>query len=242
MYKIIENNSIKEFETYTELVNYLSKHNIRGIGLENTVFDKVKVCDGDVYYHYSWSSTDKQTTGYYPRNIRIVNEDGNNIYDRKLIRDVTCWEYNDDIERKRLGRLYKEKRKTYYSGRFGRIPESAYPSFRRGPWPFVHKPSGGNYYRHPKTTNEKRLSADADYLMFNRGSRGKNLPSLWDDVCREWRNKNWKRQGKHRYQWENGVESREKHAQHTNVYVEEYVDKRYIPIEEYEDLTEESGE
>jgi len=61
------------------------------------------------------------------------------------------------------------------------------------------KPSGGSYYRHPRTLNEmkerERLSDELDaegYAHLDR-SRRKKLPTTWDDLY-AYRLRNWKKQ------------------------------------------------
>lgn len=81
--------------------------------------------------------------------------------------------------------------------------------FRNGPVPSTGKKSSyRNYFRHMRTTSERRISAisecDEELLEYGvriRGRRNhKNLPNAWDDEYRRDINtRNWKKYRKH--QW-----------------------------------------
>jgi len=81
--------------------------------------------------------------------------------------------------------------------------------FRLGPVPCTGKKSWGSYWRHPKTTAERREAAyvryDEELREYNIRPRAKrnftNLPNVWDDFRRTNVNsKSWKNQ-KRKHQW-----------------------------------------
>lgn len=66
--------------------------------------------------------------------------------------------------------------------------------FRKDPVPGIHKNRRhrGSYLRHPKTTQERRLSCDNEIKEYIKPSRNMmNLPNVYDDI---WRNRDhsWK--------------------------------------------------
>ncbi|MNL99741.1 hypothetical protein D3C81_96230 [compost metagenome] len=73
--------------------------------------------------------------------------------------------------------------------------------FRNGPVPGIHRRRShrGSYYRHPKTTQERRLSCDNEIKEFIKPSRNlRNLPDVWDEISRNrdhcWKAKKVKKQ------------------------------------------------
>jgi len=72
--------------------------------------------------------------------------------------------------------------------------------FRKDPVPFIFRLKFGGWYKHPKTTQEKRLAlVYPRYVRSKRNNR--NLPSTWDDSKRgdvrtrkSWKNKKVKKQ------------------------------------------------
>lgn len=225
MYRTFDGKVWREFRTYNELLNYLSIFN-RTVGTEfyNSFFENVAGNDNDetykmervgwLYPHY--------TSTVVKRTYKIVNEFNCNLYCKKLISDVRNWEYNDSMW-KAWENAFREKKRTekgwkYYS-RWGSIPDSAYPELRRGPWPFIHHTSGYHFFRHVHTYSEMKQAMDEDAKPFIRGSRGKHLPSAWDDITRDWRDKGWKSQNKDKHQWEHKVKEKVKHKYGKNTYV-----------------------
>lgn len=74
-------------------------------------------------------------------------------------------------------------------------------SFRYGPVPYTGKRGGGNSFRRPHTTQERRYGhAHGKYVRPNR--RPHALPNEWDDIYRSgiYHTKSWKNQKK-RKQW-----------------------------------------
>ena len=77
-----------------------------------------------------------------------------------------------------------------------------YFCYRYDPVPFTGRGSRlyHNIWRHPKTTQERRLSfADPEFVRGKRSSR--NIPNCWDDWYRtDLDNRSWKK-NKVRKQW-----------------------------------------
>jgi hypothetical protein len=86
----------------------------------------------------------------------------------------------------------KRRKKIYY-------PEK--PNFRNGPVPYTGNSYHRKWYRHVKTTNEKRQNSDPEIYEYIRPSRRPDaLPSLYDDIPRRY-SKSWKDCTKKRKQW-----------------------------------------
>lgn len=65
----------------------------------------------------------------------------------------------------------------------------------------------GRYFRHPRTTAEKRIAADEEHKLFVRGRRSiRNLPEIYDDMYRSrLGSKSWKDMYRCESQWMKGV-------------------------------------
>lgn len=82
-------------------------------------------------------------------------------------------------------------------------------NFRKGPVPGIGKISRyGNFFRHIKTTSERRIAAIAEHdeellevgIRIRAKRNHKNIPNTWDDFYRkDTDHRNWKRHRKH--QW-----------------------------------------
>jgi hypothetical protein len=73
-------------------------------------------------------------------------------------------------------------------------------AYRRDPVPRTGRRSG-NYYRNPKTTQERRWVMACPGLVRPR-RRGKYLPTNWNDIPRtDAVDRCWKRSMKRRRQW-----------------------------------------
>lgn len=222
MYKVFNGREWIEFDSYDILICWLAKFNRwTNNGIRNGFLDMTGVNPGDTFFEKKyWNGT---TYGSYCyRDHRITDEYENSIYDRNLILDVISTQYNEFTERKLYNNLKKKQKRrkpSYYGGRYGWLPDTAYPKFRRGPWPLIHKPRKMRYCRRIRTTNERRFCCGIEQKEFNRGSRGMNLPNSWDEIVIDFGNLGWKSQGKNRYQWENGIKTRTKHQEGKGTYV-----------------------
>lgn len=223
MYKIYDGKEWYEFESYQEMVNYLSQFNVDKT--YNSFLSLVGNNENDCCYARVY-------TGWYNFNIVKIQRDhrilldNNSIYDRNLVNDVLNHVCNKDEAYKsiRRNRKNKNKAKKYYS-RWGFIPSTAYPDFRMGPWPFIHKHKGGSCYRKIKTFNEIKQTTDPEYYdEFTRKSRGKHLPTIWDDPIEDWRNHGWKASTRCRKQWEPRVINKTKRLYGKGCYVEKMSD------------------
>ena len=216
MYIVTTNSVEHHFKTYKELLNYLSRFNqFIGTDFYNTFFentagnanDTKRVCVKLMNYENSLLE---------PRTNRILNDCGANIYSKKLVNDVMNWKYNDAEYKNWYNNEIKKKRKNRVTHRF---PVETYPEFRRGPWPRIHKRFRYCYFRNIKTFNEIKNSYNEDNKGLIRGSRGKNLPTSWDEICVDWRNHGWKSQKKCKHQWEHKVIEKTKHEYGNKIYV-----------------------
>ena len=97
----------------------------------------------------------------------------------------------------RVRKLYENYLKEH---RFDKKPKYI---FRKGPVPNTNlkKRYRGSYYRHLRTTNEKRMACDKEMKKFVRGKRSFSMiPDLYDDkVIPNY--KTWKTHTKERKQW-----------------------------------------
>lgn len=67
------------------------------------------------------------------------------------------------------------------------------------PWTGKRRRYRGRYFRHPRTTQERRYSVDPTYKKFIRGRRAfHNIPNSYDDIMKP-SFKNWKRYRKTKY-------------------------------------------
>ncbi len=252
MYKVYNGKNWIDFDSYDELLNWLSQFNEGKEGAKartNTFLSKVGNNTNDTYRSVVRVKTGEFITvgnrvyditvsvvSYEQRDYRVCTIDGIGIYDYNLINDVLSYNHNHDRMRKSLLKKNKEKNKNklkkYIYHRYLYIPESAYPEFRRGPWPFISNHHSGYGFRKIRTTNERRLTCNKESIPFNRKGRAFNLPSSWDDIMRDWRDTGWKSQGKGRHQWENKVKQKTKHTFGKSTYVCKKVDKRNYYIDD----------
>lgn len=221
-YYIIYPNRKVEFASYTQLVNYLLKPRPRTYGSRkydnnnDPLKDRVQItgkdtCRAVVDFHYNYFPSLGRYPipeyGYILRDIKIVDEYNNNVFNHQLIDDLKKYEFREDIEREHQLYINLDKKPNY--SRFCNIPDY---KFRSDPVPYTGHRNYRSCWRHPRTTQEKRKSCDLEYKNFYRKSRGKNLPSVWDDLDRSSNcDISWKNCTKNRHQWENKIKCRNKH-------------------------------
>lgn len=202
VYKIYDVNNgyfIRTFDTFTELLEFLARHQhvdswwgeyrpgLEGVfGYCNTYLDDVNMNFNDKKY----VSRELSPTSYWIRSYLFLDEE-NRIFDpRKYINEIIdIIKNNKFTKRKRYG--YR----CFY--------ESQLPDFRKGPVPGtgVRHNHRGSYYRHPKTMNEKRQSANVEYKEYIPPKKHiLNIPDAWDEIPRS-KSKSWKDQTKKRKQW-----------------------------------------
>ena len=215
MYEYFNENKTLTFDTRDELVNYLAQYNYKlGTEVRNPVLNKIGNNPNDVARVIGPDGL----ADYINRTARVYHE-GRSIFDSNFKREVLNHTFNSNM----LNTWYKNRRKNWKNW-FSRhtLPDSAYPEFRKGPWPHIYSRYGRRVYRYIRTTNEIRQSADPEYKDFIRKSRGKNLPDTWqDEPLRDWRNSGWKKQGHNKHQWEVNIKTQTKHKCR-NVYVSKH--------------------
>lgn len=206
MYEFFDGKNTLTFDTRFDLINYLSKDNNRvGNHVTNFTLNYIGNNDNDVFYT---GRIGDMFGSYHPRICRVTCE-GRSIFDKNFIREVLNHTFDDKAFSR--WRRSRGKYNKYYQ-KWGFIPDSAFPDFRSGPWPYIHSRHNYKVYRLIRTTNELRQSADPEYKDFVRKSRGKNLPnSFMDEPLRDWRNTGWKRQGHNKHQWEVNVKTKNRH-------------------------------
>lgn len=214
MYEFFNGKNTLTFDTRFDLINYLSKDNNRfGNHVTNDTLSYIGNNDNDVVYIRKIGIG----LGEYTSRCYRVTCDGRSIFDNNFVREVLNHTFDDEaFSRWRRSKVSNHR---YYQ-KWGFIPDSAFPDFRRGPWPYIHCRHNYKVYRLIRTTNELRQSVDPEYKDFVRKSRGKNLPNTFmDEPLRDWRNTGWKRQGHNKHQWEVNVKTRNKHMKES-VYVD----------------------
>lgn len=208
MYKIYDGEKTVCFDTYEQLLNALCRHNMRcGTEVWNNFLENVGTNPGDKRVRPGMNAYLQPADLYQPRTHRIYDADGHSLYDSLFVRDVLGWTYSEAIHQERL-------RSLGLGGPFRYYQKSAYPEFRRGPYPGTAKHSGHYpYYRDIRTFQERKLCDDPDLAAYCRKRRGKNLPDAYDDIPRNVHDRGWKRQSKCRYQWEHNIVSKS-HRKH----------------------------
>lgn len=240
MYKVYNGKTWIDFESYDELLNWLSQFNTIKLGKHvNTFLEKVGNSNKDTYRNERRIKTGKYFTigdriypwyevvvSYDIRENRVTTEDKISIYSSQLVKDAL--NYKHDPVRLREWRLgIKRSKQTWYGNDDVLTQDCIYPGFRREPQSGIHKSVSKWGYRHIRTTNERRQTCRKECVQFNRGRRAFNLPTVWDDIMYDWRDLSWKSQSKNRHQWENKVKQRTKHTIGKNVYVKKYDKHKY---------------
>lgn len=199
------------FRTYEEMIVYLASHNTKcGSEVDNPVFNYIGTNDNDVYTGYEGVWT---TNGFeyrkrvFQRDHRIITPYGTVIWNNGIKRDII----NITLNNRDTTEIYESWRKWYrstftkrkYTGRYAYLNFKNNYKYRKDPVPNIHHPRGYKVYHGISVMNEKRHAADPDNTKFYRGSRGVNLPNVYDtEPMRDWRNTGWKRQGpRMRKQW-----------------------------------------
>ena len=174
------------YDSYREFLSYLRSDIIGGIW---TSFRAVRYT-----YNVWWSaslgrSVEEKIPIYTIWVAHWDHKSGPIVNPEQLKED---WKEYCNENRRRHGRY-----RSWWYHRNNRVFE-----FRCDPVPFIHKYHShkGTYYRHMKTTQERRWSlAEKDDGVRWRARRNfHNLPNAWDDWARH-NEKNWKRFRKH--QW-----------------------------------------
>lgn len=224
-YYIIYPEKTLEFENYKQLVNYLLKdttpswYTCKHRLMHETLEERIKICDSDTYRGIVSTNrkyinslhrfVDFYDYGYIPRDVYVVDEFGNNAWNHLLLNDLKCYQYREDINLE--WKKYINRNKKVKHSRWSMSLTSV--KFRCDPVPMTGVHHHYNWLRNPHTTQEIRLSCDTEYKDFVRKSRGKHLPSSWDDIpVASNSDISWKRCTKNRHQWENKIKCHNKHV------------------------------
>lgn len=165
---------------------------------------------GDLIERFSYWNSGKNTNWTLDNDVAMnqndsrveysVNGNCRLVYRRYLVFDedlriINMQEYRNEILS--CGYGYDRKR---FCNRSYRQNKMNCVAFRGGPIPHISvKNRRGSYYRHPKTTQEKRMS-QKEYKTFCRASRCNHLPSAYDDMFRSVPG-SWKSNYKCKKQW-----------------------------------------
>lgn len=143
----------------------------------NTALDDIAMNHNDIRFHYSF----EYKIEMIQRSIMVIDE-----YDRTI---------DPRHYRKEIENYVFPKPERYYRRNIGPFV------FRSGPVPGIRRRRShrGSYYRHPKTTQERRLSCDNEIKEFIKPSRNfRNLPDVWEEIPRNrdhcWKAKKIKKQ------------------------------------------------
>lgn len=209
IYKIYDVNKecfIATFDTLEEmLVRIANKQSIdpwyggyrRGLegelGYANHYLDNVNMTFNDIK---TWHKYDGETE-ISLRDYVFLDPDNRIIDPREYMEEILEITKDLSFYNKKYRKLSK------YSFIYRCYEKSSVPYFREGPVPGTGKRTWhrGSYYRHPKTTNEKRQAAIVENKEFIKPRRNvHNLVDVWDEIPRH-REKSWKSQSKKRKQW-----------------------------------------
>lgn len=161
--------------------------------LRHDILDSMGKSFGEIRYTITksiWSMTLSRVRKHISWVAHWNHKSGSVIDPDELILD---WkEYHNEIARKRR-----------YSNSYWSSYHREY-IYRYDSMPFVHKHHGhkGTYFRHMKTTQERRwsYSIKEDDVKCRAKRNSHNLPNSCDDICRNLE-KNWKKFRKN--QWKN---------------------------------------
>lgn len=192
VYLIDRNNDYQEFESYEKFIDYTAK-----AAYYRRQGNSIKWWHFESPLHYA---------------IRDIGNNWNDVYDTCDDKFRIVWQTVDYILLDAQYRVIntaqiKKDVDNYvpvrYTGYYRRFEKHEWLGFRTGPVPGTgHKHRYGSYYRHPKTTQERRIShVHKGYVRAKRNAR--HLPNTWDDVHRNyWNRRCWKDCTKKRKQWE----------------------------------------
>nr|PZN07520.1 MAG: hypothetical protein DIU64_12235 [Caldicoprobacter oshimai] len=176
----IKTNQVRVLDSFDDLIQWCACYNyVTSDGVvRNSLFENIAMNLNDKKVSYRWDSHLNDYIPYLEQREFIVLDENNRIIDIRLYKEeiLNCSGISKTNTRKKL---YK---------------------FRKGPVPNIFKPyKFGKYYRRPRTTRERKISADPDIQAFIRPKRrSQNLVNYWDDIPRHidkcWKNKKIERQ------------------------------------------------
>lgn len=213
------------FEKREYLINYLAGHNrTDGYVYYNSILDLVGVNDGDTYSTREYKYIGDELKIIYNkenRPYRIYDCNNISMYNKDFINEVLESEYSLDIHNEWVRSSYNKKNKVNIRA-----------EFRKDPVPCRRGKRKRRCLRRMRTYQEIRETSYKEVEGFTRKSRGKKLPTVWDDMVRHIE-KNWKSQGKYKKQWEKKQLQRD-----IRKYGRVYVIKEDKECEAYDDYLE----
>lgn len=162
-------------------------------GYSNHYLDNVNMTFNDIKVWHKYDGVEE----VYLRDYVFLDPDNRIIDPREYIDRIL--EIVEDLSY--YNKKYRKPSK--YSLYYRCYEKSSVPYFREGPVPGTGKARWhrGSYYRHPKTTNEKRKAAIVEDKEFIKPSRRiHHLADVYDEIPRHFE-KSWKSQSKKRKQW-----------------------------------------
>lgn len=135
-----------------------------------------------------WDTPDHWLQDFYRIRVRRGKMEPMEYYHEYVLLDS----FGDAVDKQAIRDRYNELHP--YRSRLG-YPNRSSPGSKRGNYSF---------WRHPRTTQERRWANawdDEEFAPKARGARnGHNLPNVWDDIVRQdSEDRNWKRHRK--FQW-----------------------------------------
>ena len=178
-----------KFQTYRQLVNYLSGFNEivtdeKGTHKDNTILRRSGIGTDSFY-------------GLKSETVEIYDDNRVTLYSKGLWEDVLSWEWNEEIEKYRTYWVNSEKRKIMA---IRKLHCNNLPEFRRGPVPRTGAPRYFKVYRRPRCHQALQEAENTEF------ARKRHIVTVYDDlVCSRWRSRSWKDTTKDARQWMRGV-------------------------------------
>jgi hypothetical protein len=150
-----------------ELISYFAAFNYQSSKIErNFLLDNIAMNKNDKKLKYDF---------YYSKNILIPRE--YMVYDEQN-RIIDPRYYAELIFNYKLSKL--KRKLDYLNSPYSNMKTSSIEKVKAIP---RYGNKSGSYYRHPKSTSEKKQNAIAENKMYFRSKRSvKNLADAWDDI------------------------------------------------------------
>lgn len=174
VYLVRANGEFYFYSSYEKFLSLISYDLIWSMGIS---YNSFTVMRGEGFLEREYTTTPEWIA-------RFDNRSGTVIHPDKIRHDL---------------KIYKRahRKPTFWDMRNERVFE-----FRADSVPRIGKSRHCHYWRHPRTTQERRwsLAWKEDGVMGRASRNFHNLPTTWDDIYRaSYENKNWKKFRKH--QW-----------------------------------------
>lgn len=147
-------------------------------------FGRLAMNHNDTMARHEWNPfTQESTVKKVARTLMVMDEHGRIIDPRLFEKEI--FEFLEVSSKRRHWGRRASPWETY--------------EFRRGPVPHISKGGSYNWYRAPKTTQERRMGCIVEHQPFFRKARNtSNIPDAYDDisrtVTRSWKQKRIKKQ------------------------------------------------